>query len=440
MASRNAWERVRGTRGDWDDGRPDVVVVEGKMREVVFRSPAVLGDPGYPVYGLSASSLRHLLADKKSRTQLTLVHSGSVEQIAALEQTPKLVWTLMLTSKLVEMPQLGSKRRKHVGLEISVFCSLPAELELHIFTLTAFLHPPSVPHMMLVARRVQIWIEPLLYGAFLVCNSKLTNRPWPLRLPPDPFIKMLKSSAGARHVRTLFFAASISKLDELLTACSDSLTHAMFYTNLEPAHLPLLARIPLQRLSAPLLRLFGGNLDFAHPMFRRLTHLDVQDRLADGDDDGCARWAELALVPCLTHVSFRDCFSGPIVEGVLARCAALHVLALVVCFKRCLLDDPGVASIAAQDLRCVVVRVTNVFEDWEEGVGGGEGGGEDYWKRADKFVERRQAGEVEDPFHTETGENDQFHYESLEGMRGTDGVGPGSEQEVMETDEVWVTR
>ncbi|KAJ7633578.1 hypothetical protein DFH06DRAFT_1222301 [Mycena polygramma] len=53
---------------------------------------------------------------------------------------------------------------------------LPVELEREIFEWAALLHPRSIPTFLRVARRFQIWLEPLLYRVICVDIPRLTYR------------------------------------------------------------------------------------------------------------------------------------------------------------------------------------------------------------------------------------------------------------------------
>ncbi|KAJ7144496.1 hypothetical protein C8R44DRAFT_725425 [Mycena epipterygia] len=122
--------------------------------------------------------------------------------------------------------------------------------------------------------------------------------------------------------------------------------------------LPLLGALPLQRLSARLAELFPdlSGLDFAHPLFTKITHLDLHDFPAGSWDT----WSGLAQLPALT---LRD---------------YLRVSSM-----------PGYATVAI-DPRFVVLLVPDLFEDWEVGARGGA----DRWVRASELVRKRRSGEV----------------------------------------------
>ncbi|KAJ7840155.1 hypothetical protein B0H13DRAFT_2677051 [Mycena leptocephala] len=55
---------------------------------------------------------------------------------------------------------------------------LPPELERHIFEICALSRPVMIPKLLLVARRVREWIEPLLYRTMIVvCETATPDFP-----------------------------------------------------------------------------------------------------------------------------------------------------------------------------------------------------------------------------------------------------------------------
>ncbi|KAJ7019341.1 hypothetical protein C8F04DRAFT_1276364 [Mycena alexandri] len=275
---------------------------------------------------------------------------------------------------------------------------LPVELEREVFMLAASnIYVRDVLSLLLVARRVRLWVTPILYRSFAVCHGDLVGEYLPLRRTPREFRSMVISSpvAVTEHIRDLWIITWVgpTQLGQFLSACSGIETLGIFGNSMViPGILPALARMPLRRLSVHLLSLFGGvpglngfKVDFGHPMFSRLTHLSLQDRPAQDD---WASWTGLFEMPCLTHLASKDFFSGLVVQDVLARCRTLRLLVLKSSHASVWheeLVDFG------QDVRCVVIVVENSLEDWEAGVIHGE----DCWTKAEDFCKKRQTGEVE---------------------------------------------
>ncbi|KAJ7182911.1 hypothetical protein C8R43DRAFT_1116525 [Mycena crocata] len=97
-------------------------------------------------------------------------------------------------------------------LEESNPTPLPAELEREIFRLAAKICPQTAPTLLRVARRVLVWVEPLLYETLILdCSVDDSLHP-SLRLvletkPPDFF---------RQHVRNLFLGGAFRELDIIL--------------------------------------------------------------------------------------------------------------------------------------------------------------------------------------------------------------------------------
>ncbi|KAJ7168904.1 hypothetical protein C8R46DRAFT_1218286 [Mycena filopes] len=276
---------------------------------------------------------------------------------------------------------------------------LPTDLEREIFTTAAsVLHARYIPNIMLVARRVHIWVAPILYRSFVVCHQP-ENDSLSLRRAPEDFRRMfsLSPTAAAEHVRNLCIATWVhpAELETFLEACPSTESLAIFGLYLVvPGLLPAMAQMPLRRLTTELLSLFGvvpgldePQLDFKHPIFSRLTHLSILDTADDNADS--AMWTGLATLPCLTHLSFAHWHLPPIFDAVLASCHSLEVFVLK-CPATTIAHTEGLGYFA-HDPRAVVVVVPKLQEDWEAGADGGR----DYWAVAERFIERRRKGEIE---------------------------------------------
>ncbi|KAJ7160463.1 hypothetical protein C8R46DRAFT_1286307 [Mycena filopes] len=254
---------------------------------------------------------------------------------------------------------------------------LPVELEREIFILaTSDIHIRDIRSIIMVARRVRLWVTPILYRSFLVCHRSLVDDAIPLRRTPKEFRKMVLSNSATvtAHIRDLWITTWVdpTHLGQILSTFSTIETLGIFGNSLLiPGRLPALAC----RCAA---------LDFTHPMFARLTHLSLRDRPAPDD---WASWGGLFDMPCLTHLSFKDFFAPYVVEDVLAKCRTLRLLVLKTSNARWTHED------LTPDVRCVVVFVKNALEDWEAGIGGGD----DYWSKAEIICSQRRTSTVEVP-------------------------------------------
>ncbi|KAJ7053607.1 hypothetical protein C8F01DRAFT_1166844, partial [Mycena amicta] len=186
---------------------------------------------------------------------------------------------------------------------------LPFELERDIFETTALLHYSSIPSLLRVARRVLIWVEPLLYRKVEVGHG---SHPPPSGFPPALWSKSPRFQAQA--VRYLVLGADFPAITEWdhkrLRLCSGVTRLAIAGDGVQSDVLPILSSMPLQRLACYFEDLFGQstiiNLDLnptiiaANPIFRSLTHLDLFDHVQIGTDPILD---VLALLPALTHLA-----------------------------------------------------------------------------------------------------------------------------------------
>ncbi|KAJ7768629.1 hypothetical protein DFH07DRAFT_300024 [Mycena maculata] len=296
---------------------------------------------------------------------------------------------------------------------------LPPELEREIFETVALAGTKSIPGLLRVARRVKLWIEPLLYHVVILRNhsrhklhesypgQKLFDKTGHTLLPPIALAGAIQrlpseSSFFHSHVRHLFIDCSAYKgsatLDlrrtNMLDACSGA-TNVMLVDICDPR--PLLSglsQMPLEHLQANLGSLFGnglhpGPVDFTHPLFRSITHLAIFDNL----DKAVTDWTGLALLPHLTHLSFHEDDPNPLFPAVLGACMRLRVLVILLGpYAGYDLSDDGAFAPLLRDERVVVVYDHKTYDgenDWHLGARGSD----DYWRRAEKMVgERRLAG------------------------------------------------
>ncbi|KAJ7155231.1 hypothetical protein C8R46DRAFT_437858 [Mycena filopes] len=272
--------------------------------------------------------------------------------------------------------------------------ALPSELERDIFEVAALSNVRSIPRMILVARRVKIWLEPLLYRNLSVLESQFNPRS-SVRISPEACRNLLDSvsqPSPMRHVRHL----ALTKLDSegnltlrILSACPGVVRLALFEIS-SPAFLPFIMQMSLERLAADINGLFKGTaIDFRHSIFASLTHLDLFEFPTSGD------WGTgLCSLLRLTHLSFNCTDPGqfsrsgaPAIAYILANCKRLEVLVLVFPIERAR-SDFGDCEGFADDPRSVTLVDTDYLDDWEIGAGGGE----DYWIRAERFVQMRRSG------------------------------------------------
>ncbi|KAJ7670082.1 hypothetical protein DFH06DRAFT_1293976 [Mycena polygramma] len=278
-------------------------------------------------------------------------------------------------------------------MDATLMPALPSDLEYLIFEVAALLWPRSIPKFMLVAWRVKIWLEPLLYRTIIVldepseleeCNKVGTH---PLAIESSVFVSVLRTkppSFFGNSVRQLHLGTTcLDKTDEadVLSACS----------NVENLWLAARSQVTVAALNMPLKRihctldaLFGnGAIDFTHRMFASIAHLEIFNAPAAIDVEV---WSALASVPHLTHLAFNDDDYLPMCLILLRTWTSLRVLAFLLSRV-----DLAKAPKLVEDRRFVVMPCEEFLADWIMGAYTGN----DYWSRAEDFVAKRKSGEID---------------------------------------------
>ncbi|KAJ7663411.1 hypothetical protein DFH06DRAFT_348415 [Mycena polygramma] len=205
-----------------------------------------------------------------------------------------------------------------------------------IFEIAAYSQPKSIAKLLLVARRVRVWLEPLLYSILSisldVMGFPFTDPPYgSARMTLPDWRKILKTKSPAflrvsvRCVALLMMPKA--SVVSVLSSCSRISRLALWHIPPEPTTLPLIAAMPLLRLSADL-ALFGPpGVDFGRPILSQPTHLDTFTK------ELCANtWLTLACLPCLTHIAITI---GPgradtaAVPNILVNCTSIEALVLL---------------------------------------------------------------------------------------------------------------
>ncbi|KAJ6545395.1 hypothetical protein B0H19DRAFT_1167567 [Mycena capillaripes] len=273
--------------------------------------------------------------------------------------------------------------------------NLPPELERQIFEIAALLYPEYIPALILVAQRVKTWIEPMLYGVLYLCRTPDPEKP--IRQLPLATVRSLIESRPAsffhthvRHIRLFeFYDDVLDDIMKILAVCDATVNLQLLLASADSL-LPCLGALPLQRLAVNLRTLFPSTIDFLHPVFAQITHLDLFD--FEMNDVEWGSWSALAKMPQLTHLSFlNNLVPNTLWKAALTHCKSLQVLAIM-CSKKKDLDSyaPDGAELGS-DPRFVMLVVADILVDWESGARGGQ----DHWVIADEFVCKRRAGEIE---------------------------------------------
>ncbi|KAJ6528545.1 hypothetical protein B0H19DRAFT_1385209 [Mycena capillaripes] len=276
---------------------------------------------------------------------------------------------------------------------------LPPELERKIFETVAHARPLCILNLMLVAWRVKESVEPLLYRT-LIFGSFYDQ--WTLAGHPvanaSAFVSMIHSGSKpasffADTVRHLHMATHTPLSAVILSACSGVEDLWIGGTDFSGEILQTIFRLPLKRLCCDITDLFGVEdpLDFTHPSFSNLTHLElmpfchsIPEKISSG----------LALVPCLTHLAFYHLDHIDLSPLTLLRtCMSLRILVSLLPYigNEAALTDLGEPKQLAEDPQYVCMRCASYTADWQMGAHEGI----DYWSRAEAFIAKRIAREID---------------------------------------------
>ncbi|KAF7378199.1 hypothetical protein MSAN_00244500 [Mycena sanguinolenta] len=241
----------------------------------------------------------------------------------------------------------------------------PPELEHRVFEITALARPKCIPTLMLVARRIKFWVEPLLYRVIMVKDPRMIFEPLnfgPPTFPVDALAQL--SSDFLRHARHLFIDDTFvedTALESWLLACPN-ITNLFGQLDCTPKLLPLLSSFTeIRYLTIDAGVLCGTTVP--HPLFLTVTHLE----LLDTDTGSVDRlWQNLTLIPHLTHIAFNRVLSS--LEASLDGSP--------------LLDDPRFLCIDEKQ---------RYYINWLQGAISGD----DYWALADAFLAARRVGRID---------------------------------------------
>ncbi|KAJ7053574.1 hypothetical protein C8F01DRAFT_1260554 [Mycena amicta] len=267
---------------------------------------------------------------------------------------------------------------------------LPRELERVIFRATALLYPSTIPTLLRVARRVLVWVEPLLYRTLnigAISNSQLNAA----SAKPPTFL--------ARAVRSVVLHAdpTYNGVIETLCLCTGVTGLAIIGGTYAEKLLPVLSAMPIRRIAGSLFEILGLTADSqpkeiaAHPLLRCLTHIDLFEQLHDPQVRSLI--GAISFLPFLTHLGINHC-SGILntvcewIERILKTCQSLRIVAILD------YDPPGGLSAhqaeipkSLRDPRLVLCSTRS----WFEGVLDGP----NFWTVAEDFVARKRRGEVD---------------------------------------------
>ncbi|KAJ6468095.1 hypothetical protein C8R47DRAFT_918295, partial [Mycena vitilis] len=183
--------------------------------------------------------------------------------------------------------------------------ALPGELEREIFEAAALSRPVVIPDLMLVAHRVKNWVEPILYHTIFI--SRLKPIDYLPHFTADLVLRLIKEKSAqffAKSVHRLYLGHDFDRPHFIVAACS-GVTDLFVDFKVNPdVHLlnVLNNMTSLRRLTLEIDRLYDGSpVNFADPLFRNLTHLEILDLVVN---QNAAVWASITTIPKLTHLAF----------------------------------------------------------------------------------------------------------------------------------------
>ncbi|KAJ6555993.1 hypothetical protein B0H19DRAFT_1151724 [Mycena capillaripes] len=267
---------------------------------------------------------------------------------------------------------------------------LPPELEREIFEIAAVSHPTTIPTLMLKAGRVRDWIEPLLYRIVMITSSRrricgFSNVPLEILLQ----VITIKPPSFLEGIKYLLLADTFapSSVRAILAACR-GVRHLMAHSHVPlTSHLNSLADLRcLTRLTVHIEELFPRTIDFTHPLFRNVTHLELFDfplRL----NTSHALCIGLPLIPNLTHFAFNGESLTIDLRPILSTTLS-HLQCVAAVTQDADLEGMDAAHTLSDDERFVCIGQTNYYNDWVQGAIGGE----DFWAIAEAFITRDALG------------------------------------------------
>ncbi|SJK96926.1 uncharacterized protein ARMOST_00175 [Armillaria ostoyae] len=210
---------------------------------------------------------------------------------------------------------------------LSKIPDLPIELEREIFELAATLYPGSAYHLTTISKRVQIWMEILIYQTVVLDLPKSRTNLFLRTVDSRP------ASFFASRVKNLYLTfVSFPQAWKVLSVCT-GVTNLACWTATSSQELLPLPRQPLERLSvgiAALMQLCETHKpDFSHPAFRALTHLDITEPPTSSVD---IDWSALYKLPKLTHISIGNLTESRhlfLLKELLTNCESLLCLVVI---------------------------------------------------------------------------------------------------------------
>ncbi|KIM45642.1 hypothetical protein M413DRAFT_24797 [Hebeloma cylindrosporum] len=263
---------------------------------------------------------------------------------------------------------------------------LPTDLEREIFEIAALHDRSSINRLMLVAKRVKAWIEPILYTVILQTkwDYPLPNYP-PLyenyaRDTKDPRFKEM--TAWGKHVGLQNM--KVSQAMEILESCINVQDLALWI--IIGSHKPLrqiIPTLPVRRLHVDIERFFSEDpsvgprrdlFTFDHIPLMNLTHLHI----LLFPTVPWAQWKSIALLPSLSHLAI-DGWDVEFTKEALEKCKSLELFVVINVLRT------HFQELQDTDSRLVTLAESQWIQSWETGALTGN----DIWTRAELARKQR---------------------------------------------------
>ncbi|KAK7048975.1 tyrosinase central domain-containing protein [Favolaschia claudopus] len=289
---------------------------------------------------------------------------------------------------------------------------LPTELERLVFECAA-VNRSRIPTLLLVAHRVRIWLEPILYHLLLLNGIRSIESVLTVILSKPP--SFLESAVRHLLLYSSPFSLKPDTLSQFLHRCPGIISLSLIGDITGPHLLPALAQMhTLKRLSIEMKLLFpDSQVDLDHPLFASITHLELFEEvyLDEEDEPNDLLWLLHPQAPAkmanLEYLGFNTQLHPSFLCTVHDRYEQLRVLVVgftatdeesavgfleeVTEQTAAMSEEDGEKGMGVGMERLVVATYENPYQDWERGVRGGE----DVWARAEEFVRRKRGGEVD---------------------------------------------
>ncbi|KAJ6592538.1 hypothetical protein B0H19DRAFT_1245403 [Mycena capillaripes] len=193
--------------------------------------------------------------------------------------------------------------------------------------MSAWSRPLSIPMLMLVAWRVKLWLEPVLYETIILGSDVLHTMEGHPVLSGDTLLLLLEQ-------RSLFFRDNVRSMliwwvrnfdneKNILSRYRSVENLWLSQSDTSPDLISVVEVLPLKHLHCSLEILLGSpeNIDFTHCLFAGITHLELFDNLINPE-----LYCDLSTLPHLSHPSSSESNVISIVFKLLKTCPSLRVL------------------------------------------------------------------------------------------------------------------